>query len=440
MNRNSYFKDYTKYTVLNVLGMVGLSCYILADTFFISKGLGANGLTALNLAIPIYSFIHGCGLMLGMGGATRYSIYKIRKNTGDADLIFTNTVILALVFSAVFVLTGVFLSKPLTAAVGADSEVFSMTNTYLKVILLFSPAFILNNVFICFVRNDGNPNLSMTAMLTGSISNILFDYIFIFPLKMGIFGAVLATGFAPVISMLILFRHRVKKKNGFHFVRNSPNPGIAAKILSLGFPSLVTELSSGIVIIVFNAVILRLLGNVGVAAYGVIANISLVVISIYTGISEGIQPLLSRAYGHNDGENMKWVLRYAMITMFILSGIIYLGMFFLAEPVVGIFNSENNLQLQEIAVQGMRLYFTGIAFAGFNMILSVFFTSTEKAVPAQVISILRGLVVIVPMTYLLAMIRGIQGVWLAFPAAELMVAIFSAAIYLRFRKKIYRGQ
>ena len=334
-------------------------------------------------------------------------------------------------------LTGIFLSGPLTAALGADNEVFTMTSIYLKVILLFSPAFMMNNIFLCFVRNDANPRLAMTAMLTGIMANILLDYIFIFPMKMGIFGAVLATGFAPVISMLILSAHRIKGKNGFHFVRTGPNPGIAAKILALGFPSLITELSSGIVIIVFNVVILGLLGNVGVAAYGVIANISLVVISIFTGIAQGIQPLLSRAYGNNDTENMKWVLRYAMITTLILSGIIYPTVFFLAEPVTSIFNSENNPQLQQTAVEGLKLYFTGIAFAGFNIILSIFFASTEKALPAQMISMLRGLIVIVPMTYLLAMIRDIQGVWLAFPAAELLVAIVGTAIYQGLRPKIY---
>ena len=151
------FKEFLKYSALNVLGMLGLSCYILADTFFVAKGLLADGLAALNLAIPVYSFIHGTGLMLGMGGATRYSVLKSQRKDGEADKIFTNALFLSAAFAVLFVLTGIFLSEPLTAALGANAGIFEMTNTYLKVLLLFSPAFLLNDVLICFVRNDGNP-------------------------------------------------------------------------------------------------------------------------------------------------------------------------------------------------------------------------------------------------------------------------------------------
>ena len=181
MENKSQLKEFSRYCTLNVLGMIGLSCYILADTFFVSKGLGRNGLTALNLAIPVYSFIHGSGLMLGIGGATKYSIFKSNKERKNANTIFTNTFYLATVISIVFVLVGIFLSKSLTTVLGSDSDVFKMTNIYLKCILIFAPAFIINDVLICFMRNDNNPNLSMYAMLGGSLSNIILDYIFIFP-------------------------------------------------------------------------------------------------------------------------------------------------------------------------------------------------------------------------------------------------------------------
>ena len=220
MKNKSQFKEFARYSTLNVLGMIGLSCYILADTFFVSRGLGENGLTALNLAIPVYSFIHGSGLMLGIGGATKYSIFKSNKENKNANTIFTNTLCLATVLSIGFVLIGIFLSKSLTTALGADSDVFKMTNTYLQFILIFAPAFIMNDVLICFVRNDNSPKLSMYAMLGGSLSNIVLDYIFIFPLELGIFGAVFATGLAPIISMLILSLHRIKEKKSISFYKN----------------------------------------------------------------------------------------------------------------------------------------------------------------------------------------------------------------------------
>lgn len=433
MKNKSQFKEFANYSTLNVLGMIGLSCYILADTFFVSRGLGENGLTALNLAIPVYSFIHGSGLMLGIGGATKYSIFKSNKENKNANTIFTNTFCLATVLSIGFVLIGIFLSKSLTTALGADSDVFKMTNTYLQFILIFAPAFIMNDVLICFVRNDNNPKLSMCAMLVGSLSNIILDYIFIFQLQLGIFGAVFATGLAPIISMLILSLHRIKRKNKFHFIKIKPSIKITLNTLSLGFPSLITEVSSGIVIIVFNMIILNLIGNVGVAAYGIVANLSLVVVAVYTGIAQGIQPLISKSYGRNDIKSIKLIFKYAMITMSIISFILYLIIFFLADPIAKIFNSENSLVLQSIATNGLKLYFIAVIFVGFNIILPIFFSSMEKAFLAQTISLLRGLIVIIPMAFILSELAGITGVWLAFPITESLVSILGVILYLKLR-------
>ena len=177
--RNENFREFAKYASLNTLGMVGLSLYILADTFFISKGLGANGLTALNLALPIYNLVHGAGLMLGMGGATRYSIVVSRGDRERGNEAFTATMMLMAAFSLVFMALGLFFSGQITTLLGADPEVYEMTRTYLKVILLFAPAFISNEIFLGFVRNDGNPRLATICMLMGSLSTLCLT-IFLF--------------------------------------------------------------------------------------------------------------------------------------------------------------------------------------------------------------------------------------------------------------------
>ena len=436
MNNAKCFKEFAKYTSLNVLGMIGLSCYILADTFFVSKGLGANGLTALNLAIPIYSFINGSGLMLGMGGATKYSILKSQDKTKEANRAFTNTVLFTLGLALIFFAIGVFFSGTITRLLGADDIVYQMSKTYLQVILLFAPMFMLNNVLLCFVRNDGAPQLSMLAMIGGSLSNIVLDYIFIFPCNMGIFGAVLATGLAPIIGMLILSPYFLKKRNQFHLIRCSVSVKLINNIVSTGLPSLITEVSSGIVIIVFNKIILGLQGNIGVAAYGVIANLSLVVISIYTGVAQGIQPILSKNYGTGNKKDIKQILRYSLVTVLAISGIVYSSVFFGADFIAGIFNSEQNALLQSIAVTGLKIYFTACVFVGFNIILSVYFTSTEHARPAHIISLLRGFIIIIPMAFLLSSISGMIGVWFTFPTTELIVALIGLTLYLLSMRKL----
>ena len=419
------------YTVMNVIGMTGLSCYILADTFFISKGLGANGLTALNLAIPVYSFVHGSGLMIGMGGATKYAIFKGQKSKKNAEKVFTNALFTGAVMMAVFFLAGIFLSGQIASLLGADQTVFAMTRTYLKVILLFAPAFILNDIMICFVRNDGNPKLSMIAMLTGSFSNILLDYLFIFPMKMGILGAVLATGLAPVISLCILSVHFMKKQNQFYFIKTPVSLDLVKATVQLGFPSLITEVASGLVMIVFNMIILNIQGNVGVAAYGVIANLSLVVTAIYTGIAQGMQPLTSRAYGHGDTKTIRQIFRYGVLTMLVISIVIYGFTFGMAEPIVEIFNSGHNGKMHEIATTGLRLYFIAIPFMGFNIVSAMLFSSTEKALSAQVVSLSRGIAISIPMAFLLSQAAGLYGVWMTIPITEGIVAVLAGVFFGR---------
>lgn len=436
MEQTTCRNQFIKYTSLNVLGMLGLSCYILADTFFVSKGLGANGLAALNLAIPIYSFIHGSGLMIGMGGATKYAICQSRNSKETANHAFTNAAFLVLIFAAIFFFLGLWGSEHLAHLLGADATVFQMAKTYLRVILLFAPMFLLNNLLLCFVRNDGAPQLSMAAMFGGSLSNVLLDYIFIFPCQMGIFGAAFATGLAPVISIIILSPFFWRKKNRFHICRCKFSGKLSRNIFSAGLPSLITEVSSGIVIIVFNLIILRLQGNIGVAAYGIIANLFLVILSLYTGIAQGIQPLISSNYGAGVQRNVRTVLRYALLTEAIISLALYAIVFLGASQIAAIFNSEHNALLQNIAELGLKIYFTGCLFAGFNIILSVYFTSTEYARPAHIISLLRGFLLIIPLAILLSFSNGLNGVWCAFPLTELFVSGLALLLFLRHKKKM----
>lgn len=424
------FKEFSKYVSLNILGMLGLSCYILADTYFIANGIGASGLAALNLAIPIYSLVHGCGLMLGMGGATKFSVTSVGGDSKIGNRIFMSILYIAAALSALFVMSGLFLSGQISRLLGADSEIYDLTRIYIRWILLFSPAFILNNIVICFVRNDGSPRLSMVAMLTGSFANILLDYIFIFPLHMGMFGAVFATGCAPVISLSVLSVHFLKHKNRFAFTRSRPEIKLALSAMSLGLPSFINELSSGIVMIVFNSVILGLMGNIGVAAYGVVANIALVAVSVYTGISQGVQPIISKAHGLNDLKKVKQMLVFSLASIAIVSTAIYLSVFTFADPIAALFNSEKNLSLQNMAVSGLKIYFIASPFIGLNILLPVFFTSMEKAVPAQAISLLRGLILIVPAAFLLARLFGMTGVWTAVPITETVVSVIGSIMLL----------
>lgn len=440
MKQETIFKSFMKYVPLNILGMIGLSCYILADTFFVSKGLGTNGLASLNLAISIYSFINGSGLMIGIGAATKYSILKAQNKHMDADNVFTTSIKLGTILGALFMLIGIFFSSPLSMLLGANTDTFSMANTYLKTILFFAPFFILNNVLLSFVRNDGNPKLSMSAMLLGSFSNIILDYIFIFPLQWGMFGAAFATGLAPIISIGLLSLHFINMKNNFHFKKCKIMSRLIINICELGISSLITEISSGIVLIIFNIVILRLKGNIGIAAYGIVANLSLVAMSIFTGISQGIQPLISNYYGVKNYHDLKKTFYYSIVLSLVISVSLYLITFISSDWLISLFNNEKNLTLAILAKQGLHIYFIGFFFAGINIITASFFSSVENPKKGLIISILRGFVAIVPVVLILSKLLEIYGVWCAFPCSEtitFIVAVYYLKNHIRISKKSY---
>lgn len=432
---NNIKSTFIKYVSANILGMIGLSCYILADTFFIARGVGADGLTALNLAIPIYNFMNGLGLMTGMGAATRYSISKGTADTSVRDGIFTQALCFALLLSSVFVILGITAVEPISLLLGANADTLGLTTGYLRILMVFTPFFMCNNLLICFVRNDGAPQLSMLAMLTGSFSNIIMDYILVFPLGMGMVGAALATAASPLLSMLVLSTHFIRRQNHFRLRRIRPSLRRMADICALGSSSLIVEVSSGVVMLIFNLLILNISGNTGVAAYGVIANIALVLTSMYTGISQGVQPVVSQCFGRREYKNIHKVLLYAFTTSTILAVLSYVITFVWSAPIVSVFNKDNDPLLNAIAQNGMHIYFTAFIFVGINIITATFLSSTDHPKESFILSVFRGFLLVIPMAFLLSFLFEINGIWLTLPVTELIVTL-PAIFFIRrtFRK------
>ena len=427
--KNSFFS----YVFFNVAGMLGLSCYILADTFFVSAALGTEGLAALNLAISVYSFLSGAGLLLGIGGASRYAVLYARGDREEGNRAFSGTFLLGLLCAAVFLLAGIFGAEQLGSLLGAEGQVLKMTAAYLRIILCFSPCFLLNNILLAFVRNDGGHRLAMASMLAGSFSNILLDYLFLFPLSLGMSGAAFATGLAPVISMGLLSLHLIRKRNGFHLRRCRLTGSMAVWLCAPGLSSLVTELASGVTLLVFNLLLLRLVGNVGVAAYGVTANLALVATAVFTGISQGIQPLISHAYGQRDRRAEGLVRNKALVLALGLSVLLFLAVLLWAPELTAIFNRDGDRQLALLAGRSMRLYFAGFLPAGFNIVSAAYLSSSGRERGGFAISLVRGFAALLPLVLALSTLLGPDGIWLSFPAAELCAAVLTA--FLLFRRE-----
>ena len=428
-------RDFLKYVSLNVIGMIGISCDILADTFFVAKALGATGLAALNFSISFFSVMQGCGLMIGIGGATDFSLRRQEADGKNGDISFVHTVMLGSIAAALFLLIGIFLAEPLGRVLGADATTLPYTKVYLQTILCFAPAFLLNNILLAFVRNDNGPRLSMTAMLVSSFSNIILDYIFMFPLSMGIFGAAFATGLSPVISIAILLLHFKGRNQGFHLMRCKLEIRRLGRIMALGFSSLIGELASAISLLTFNLIILGISGNIGVAAYGIIANIALVATAVFTGTAQGLQPLASRCYGQGEREGVGRLSGYAVKTAVFFAVAIYAVICIFAPAIASIFNSEGNRRLSELAVEGMRIYFAGYFFAGISIVATALLSATAHVNKAMAIALCRSCVILVPCVFLLSRLFKMTGVWLSFVVAEGLVFVLTVVFLVRFRRR-----
>ena len=430
--REHVFPLFVKYVSSNVLGMIGYSCYILADTFFVARGIGSDAIAALNLVLPAFSLLNGTGLMIGMGAAARYSLSSGRADSEIHRTIFTQALQLAFVAMLFFFSIGLFFARPLCVLLGADGTTLPHAIPYISILLMFSPLFLCNNLLNCFVRNDGEPRLSMTAMLVGSLTNIVLDYIFIYPMQLGMTGAALATATAPLVGMGILSMHFWKKKNQFHLVKTRIHLKTAIDICRLGVSSLVAELSSGIVILVFNMLTLKFSGTTGLAAYSILANIALVLVAIFTGIGQGIQPIVSSHPGKNGALVRHQVRRYALSTALLMAFIAYLVVFVFAVPIADLFNKDKNPLLTSMAAEGMRIYFVSLFFSGINMVSATYLSASDQPVPGFIISILRGLVLILPIAFLLAALFGMTGIWLCLPVTEAIVCVVTFFFLRKF--------
>ena len=385
-------KQFFKYVSQNIFGLIGTSCYILADTYFIAQAAGTDGVTLLNLCLPMYNLIFAFGSMIGLGAATRYAI--------------------------LFMLAGAFCPGTLLQLMGGDGDIVALGLNYTRIFLLFTPFFMCNYIFSAFVRNDGDPSLAMVATLSGSLFNVVFDYIFIFPMGLGLPGAALATAISPVLSIAICSRHFFQKSNTLTFVRQAPSARLLVQSCQLGISGFVGELSSAVTTTVFNFLLLRLAGNVGVAAYGVVANFALVATAIFNGVAQGAQPLISQCYGKNEMAGAKKLLLLGCGTALALAAVLYGAVFGFTDTFVALFNSESSALMAEYAHSGMRIYFLGYFFAGCNIVAAGYLGAVNRPTEATITSVSRGVAAIVTCSLILSALFGMNGVWSAFPAAE----------------------
>ena len=416
------------YVTRSVLSTLGLSLYILADTFFIANGVGVLGLAALNIALPIFNLLTGLGLLLGMGGATLFAL------KGRSGGYFSQLLVIGGIIGLFFTGLGAFFSQDLALLLVASGATVAYTTMYMRFILVMAPFFILNNLCLAFIRNDQNPQLAMKAMIFSSVFNIIFDYIFVFPMNMGMAGAALATVLSPVLSLLILSTHRHFSKRSLSLRWAIPKLKTVTQSVQLGLSSFLAEMSTGVSILVFNQVLIGLGGDIAIAAYGVLANILVVALSLFTGVAQGIQPLISRAANKEDRTTIQKTLAFGLRVSFVMAVGLYLVLFFLKYPIISAFNRENDPILIRLAAAGIPIFFLSLFGSSLNVVFSIFFSAIGRAKQAFALALFRGYFFLIPLVLVLANFWGLTGVWASLPITELMTLLFAAYFLRQYQK------
>ena len=291
---------------------------------------------------------------------------------------------------------GIFRPDGLLRLMGGDADIVALGMNYARIFLMFTPFFMCNYVVASFVRNDGDPSLAMVATLSGSLFNVVFDYIFIFPMGLGLPGAALATAISPILSIAVCSAHFIKKSNTITFVRKAPSVRLLAQSCQLGISGFVGELSSGVTTTVFNF------------------------------------PLVSQCYGKNEMAGARKLLLLGCGTALGLAALLYGVVFGYTDALTALFNSENSALMAEFAHSGMRIYFVGYFFAGCNIVAAGYLGAVNRPAEASITSLCRGMVAIVVCSLVLSALFGMNGVWAAFPVSEAIT--LALTVFLLKRK------
>lgn len=419
--------DYYKQVKSSVSAMWVSALYIIVDGIFVSKGVGVNALAAVNLTVPFINIIFGLSVLLSVGASTVTSCALGSGNDKKANEYFSISLIVLTILSATLSICSYLNLENLSIFLGADNQNIEIVQKYLGTIILFSPFYIISYALEVLVKVDGYPHLSLIGVIISGITNIILDYIFVILFKWGVQGAALATGIARLSSFIFFIYHFTGKKSKLKFVKCKLKLKTIKRIISIGFPDCITELSVGIIILLFNKYIFTMIGNTGLIAYSVISYINTLVVSTMLGVSQGLQPLTSFYNGLKDAQSIKQVTEFAFktVTMFSLA-ILFICLFF-TDTLVSIFIDKSNVEVFEYSVKVLKVFSLSFSILGFNILTSGLLSSLEKVKEASTISIGRGLVlpfiVIIFATYTF----GKNAIWISTIISELIVLIISCS-------------
>ncbi|MRH41485.1 MATE family efflux transporter [Aquibacillus halophilus] len=422
LKHQSVKKVFLKYFFPSLLGMMLMSVNILIDGVFVGNGVGSEGLAGVNLAMPVFSLIFSIALWIGIGGGTIYSHYIGGDDPAQARSVFSLSVASSLLLLFIVGVVGYFNVEIVANLLGANADTLFYTVEYLRILFPLGWLIALQQLLSIFVRNDGSPTLSMVALGVTAIVNIGLNYYMIFVLELGVFGAALATVLASFVGLLVLLLHFLKKQSNLRKASFQWTWGMLGTIFLIGFPSFLAEAGVLVFVAGYNLAIVSLLGTEGVAAFAVINYLHGFMFLSFFGIESALQPMISYYHGAKEKVRVEESLKIGEKASFMLGGILLIIGLFAAPLLVSLFGLETE-EVRKLAVQGIRFFFIGYLFLGFNFVYMTYFQSIGQIRQSITIILLRSFVFILVLLWVLPKFFGIVGIWLALPMSEMIVAL-----------------
>lgn len=421
-----------QYSIPSVLGMLAISSASIVDGFFIGNYVGDFGLAAINITFPIFSLLFGFALMLAIGSSVTAGKLIGEGDIKSASMIFSKTIVCITLFSFI-TSTILFLNiETILYLFGSDENLTKIAIEYLSIMLIFIPFLMIGIVLDYFVRVDNRPNLAFIALLLSAFINVVLDWFLIVYLQKGIFGAALATGISQLALILILLPHFFSKKATLKFVLPIGNYIQILKASYNGASEFVNEISVGITTLIFNYVMIKNLGVEGVAAFAVINYLLWIGIMISFGISDSLQPIISKNFGAKENKRIEQFLKLSFITVVLVGFIMIFLIIFTPNTLANVFLEDNNYKTKEIVLSFVMFIWIAFLFNGVNLVISAYLTAIHKPLHSMIIALSRSFIFPLIFIFILPFFFETQGIFLAIPIAEFITFIIAIVLYKRF--------
>lgn len=427
-------KDFARFVSATTASLMVFCLYSVVDGLMVAHGVGEYAMSAVNLALPFTNMLFAIAITFAVGASTIIAIYMAQKKQHEADELLSQNLVVLIVIGLIITAVVMIFTEPVARLLGANEITLDYTVDYLKGLAPFSVFFLISYNLEVLIKTDGFPQVALITVIIGCLSNCVMDYIAIFILDMGTYGAAVATGLSQLITSVIYVVHFLGKKCSFKIRKFSFDAHIYKRLIPLGFADGITELCSGVMMFLFNRTLMRYIGNDGLVTYTIIAYVNTVVINLMMGVSQGSQPLISFYYGEGNRQKCRTLLKYGIRTVAVMAAVVFGALYIFSEQVVGVFLKDVDEGLIQYSVGAFRIYSFSYIILGFNVLVGGFMTALERPKQAIAISIGRGLVLQSASLLGLALAFGASGIWYTPILSEAMCLIMSVIFLAGYLK------